>query len=146
MIYLAYLVTLLKHKWFVFVAGLRVGGMLVHDLSKFSRTEFGSYARYQMAMKNKESVTEEVQLGFAYGWLHHENTNPHHWGYWIPRSGRFEAKPLAMPSTYIREMVADWLGASRAYTGSWDMTEWLQSYLAWRRSYIATLYFICISS
>jgi hypothetical protein len=30
-----------------------------------------------------------------------------------------------MPETYVREMVADWMGASRAYTGSWDMTEWL---------------------
>ena len=32
-----------------------------------------------------------------------------------------------MPETYIREMIADWMGASKAYTGSWDMGEWLTS-------------------
>jgi FMN phosphatase YigB (HAD superfamily) len=30
-----------------------------------------------------------------------------------------------MPEKYAREMIADWLGASKAYTGSWDMTDWL---------------------
>jgi hypothetical protein len=30
-----------------------------------------------------------------------------------------------MPEIYVREMVADWWGASRAYTGSWDMSDWL---------------------
>lgn len=30
-----------------------------------------------------------------------------------------------MPETYVREMVADWLGAGRGYHGSWDIQPWL---------------------
>ena len=69
-------------------------------------------------------------VAYAYAWLHHENTAPHHWGYWIPRSGQYKGQPLDMPETYVREMVADWLGASHTYTSSWDMTEWLDKNLS----------------
>lgn len=31
-----------------------------------------------------------------------------------------------MPETYVREWLADLLGASREYTGSWDMSVWLK--------------------
>ena len=31
-----------------------------------------------------------------------------------------------MPLQDNIEMVSDWLGASRAYTGSWDMQDWLK--------------------
>lgn len=34
-----------------------------------------------------------------------------------------------MPENYLREMVADWMGSSMAYTGSWDMREWLNTNL-----------------
>lgn len=39
------------------------------------------------------------------------------------------AGPMPMPERYVREMVADWMGASRAYTGSWDMVDWLEKNL-----------------
>jgi hypothetical protein len=130
MIYLSYLWLLLQHKWFVLVAGLRVGGiplyrLIIHDWSKFSRAEFGAYARNTAVRQGKQPRTEATDLEFGLAWLHHENRNPHHWGYWIPRSGKFANRPLAMPATYIREMVADWLGAGRAYEHTWDMTNWL---------------------
>lgn len=32
-----------------------------------------------------------------------------------------------MPEIYVREMVVDWLGASRAYTGSWNMATWIDA-------------------
>lgn len=32
---------------------------------------------------------------------------------------------MEMPKAYAAEMVADWLGSSYVYTGSWDMEEWL---------------------
>lgn len=49
--HLRYLRYVLLHKWYVFRAGLAIGGMsprwvwrlLVHDLSKFSRAEWGPY-------------------------------------------------------------------------------------------------------
>lgn len=133
MIYFSYLWSVLRHKWFVLLAGLRVGGipfwrLLVHDWQKFSKWEYGAYARKTAAgFRTERSEVEEME--FAYAWLHHENTAPHHWGYWIPRSGKNAQAPLPMPETYIKEMVADWMGAGRAYTGDWDMSKWLDKSL-----------------
>lgn len=140
-----YIKSLFAHKWYVFLAGLKTGvpiwRLIVHDWQKFSHWEFKAYAQNFFGdddLNNRETheafqkykVTEAAPFGhfakerFAYAWLHHENTAPHHWGYWIPRSGKYTG-PLPMPETYVREMVADWMGASRAYTGSWNMAEWL---------------------
>ena len=123
-----YLSLLMKHKIFVFIACLRCGvpvwRAIAHDASKFSSSEFMQYAKYSFGGKKNGDE-------FAAAWLHHQNNNPHHWEYWISRSShKFgpstdENHCLVMPETYVREMVADWMGASRAYTGSWDMKEWL---------------------
>ena len=32
---------------------------------------------------------------------------------------------MEMPQHFALEMIADWMGASYVYTGSWDMTDWL---------------------
>lgn len=126
---LPYIPYVMRHKWFVLVVGLRLGGiplwrLLAHDWQKFSRWEFMAYAR-KTAGGYHNDKDEAIEEAFTAAWLHHENTAPHHRGYWIPRSGKMKGRPLPMPETYVREMVADWLGAGRAYTGSWDMTEWL---------------------
>jgi hypothetical protein len=127
MIYLRHMLSLLKHKWWVLVAGVNLGvplwRLLVHDWHKFLPAEFGPYARHWHL--RGEGAERPHDPGFTYAWLHHENHGAHHWGYWIPRSGKKAFLPLPMPETYVREMVADWLGASRVYTGSWDMTDWL---------------------
>lgn len=132
----------LKHKWFVFLAGFRVGlplwQAITHDLSKFLKTELLHYDRQFFGDKGD-------QPGFAVAWLHHQNCNPHHWEYWITRSdhskGASEAVGgcLPMPERYVREMVADWMGASKAYTGSWDMSEWLSRNLAGMKLHPMTL-------
>lgn len=126
MIYWTNFVKVLQHKWFVLVAGLRVGKiplwrLIFHDMSKFSRAEFGPYARKFLV----EGSTAQTEFDFALAWLNHENRNPHHWGYWIPRTGKHAGRPLPMPEHYAREMVADWWAAGRAYGKSWDMREWL---------------------
>lgn len=132
MIYWRYLLSLLRHKWYVFLAG-RVTGvplwrLVIHDWSKFTPAEFGRYARnFHGDYSESPADKETVSLEFACAWLHHENLNPHHWGYWIPRSGRYAGQPLPMPETYVRGMVADWMGAGRAYTGSWDIAAWLNA-------------------
>ena len=127
MVYLKFVKSLMLHKWYVFWAGIQTGvplwRLIVHDWQKLSPYEFAAYA------KNFHS-DEDASVPFARAWLHHENTAPHHWGYWIPRSGKYAGQPLGMPEAYVREMVADWMGASRAYTGSWDMTDWLDKNLA----------------
>jgi len=130
MVYLRFLWKLLCHKWFVLLAGMKLGvplwQLLVHDLSKFTPDEFGGYAHnFHGDYSQSPNDRERVALDFIYAWLHHENSNPHHWGYWIPRSGKHADKPLPMPEIYVREMMADCMGASRAYTGSWNIAAWL---------------------
>ena len=124
--YLRYLKSLLRHKYFVAVAGIKVGRipyhrLIFHDWTKFLPSEFIPYAKNFYGTK-----TEQTAIDFDYGWLAHQNRNPHHWQYWIlvydddPKKD----KPLRMPETYVREMVADWAGAGRAYNGKWDVVEW----------------------
>ncbi len=129
MIYLKFLWTLLKHKWYVLKAGRLTGvpfwRLLIHDWNKFTLSEFGRYARnfqgdYSASPNDRERVTQE----FTLAWLHHENRNPHHHGYWIPRTGKSAGKPLPMPAIQVREMIADFMGASKAYTDSWDIAVW----------------------
>lgn len=130
---LRFLKSLILHKWYVFLAGRRLGNiplwrLIIHDWSKFGAWEFDRYAMnffgdYSKSAVDRGSISED----FAVAWLHHENFNPHHVGYWIPRSAQYKGVPLRMPDTFVREMVADWMGASMAYTGSWNMTEWLEN-------------------
>lgn len=130
MIYLRFVWSLLRHKWFVLLAGRLAGvplwRLIVHDCSKFSPSEFAAYARsFHGDYSRSPNDRERVSLDFTYAWLHHENHGPHHWSYWIPRSGRNANEPLPMPETYVREMIADCMGASKAYTDSWDIAAWL---------------------
>ena len=64
--------------------------------------------------------------GFIKCWIHHQNRNDHHWEYWIPRTGHNRCTPpypdgksIPMPKAAVKEMMADWMGASKAYTGKW---------------------------
>lgn len=113
-----YALTTAKHKWFVLIAGFRTKAklydLLIHDLSKFSPSELSYYGRQFFGDKGDPE-------GFARCWLHHQNCNKHHIEYWVQRSNIKSEKlePLEMPERYVREMIADWLGASRAYNGQW---------------------------
>lgn len=136
----AYLASLERHIANVREAGTKLGvpykQLLIHDQSKFSEEEFGPYARYfyndDGSAKRPEDRTHGNMLDFAKAWLHHIHNNPHHWQYWI-FAGESELTNnvtvvnncLEMPFNYISEMVADWMGASMSYTGSWDMSDWL---------------------
>ena len=125
MIYLRYAWSVLVHKWYVLVAGQLLGvglwQLLIHDLSKFSPAEFGPFARRfgrgTAGALNHATEPKEWRDAFEHHWTH----NPHHWEYWAGGDGSFLTP---MPTQYLREMVADWRGASRAYTGSWDIRAW----------------------
>lgn len=116
---------LLTHKGFVTWAALfKVGGVplkqvLVHDMSKFSCAEFQTYRRKFRPLEGEEKLPDEL---WDQALLHHYNSNPHHPEYW-----RIESRLIPIPDRYIKEMVADWLGASRALNGSWDLTNFLNS-------------------
>jgi len=127
----------LKHKFFVFKAGLKIGTplwrLITHDITKLGFYELGRYGNLFFGkVKNNHENSK--------GWLHHQNSNDHHWEYWIPRTGHdrcnpriennkpvgtCQHKPMKMDHEAVLEMVADWIGASRAYNGEWPKkNEW----------------------
>lgn len=127
-VYDAYMSSLIAHITYVQEAGVNLGVPDVlrrrHDQSKFSGSEFFGYAMHFQGGGAPDS--------FARAWLHHIHCNPHHWQHWLfadgfaPKGSAVENGAVPMPGVYALEMVADWLGAGRTYTGSWDMTEWLE--------------------
>lgn len=124
--HLAYLRYLLRHKWFVLVEcrRLRVGlwQAIVHDMSKFRPDEWRPYLRtfYDRFGGGQNDPHPDYDMA----WLLHQRRNPHHWQAWILRMDDGGEKPLAMPEPFVREMVADWVGAGRAITGRRDIAEW----------------------
>lgn len=126
--HLRYLSYVLRHKWFVLVAGLRVGAplwrLMIHDWSKFTPAEWGPYvASFYGPWKYNERPAEVVEA-FDRAWLHHQHANPHHWQHWVLREDSGAIKLLRMPPPLVHEMVADWMGAGRAITGRWEVSEW----------------------
>ncbi len=124
-----YLWLTIKHKWFVFLADRRTKAplwrLIIHDWSKFLPCELPHYQRQFFGKADDPK-------GFMTAWIHHQNHNPHHWEYWIPRTGHIRCdppypnnEPIEMPTWAVREMVADWLGAGRAYDGVWPLpSDW----------------------
>ena len=119
-----------KHIEYVREAGRMLGvkdaQLSIHDDSKWTDAEFTGYAHYFHGER-----TPEVIDNFAYAWLHHIHYNPHHWNHWVfsdgytPKGSTVQNGVVQMPDNYALEMIADWMGASKAYTGSFDMTSWL---------------------
>lgn len=113
----AYIESLNEHITYVREAGQKIGVHQVqldtHDRSKWSEAEFPGYARHF-----KGGGAPDL---FASAWLHHIHHNPHHWQHWIfsdgyaPKNSQVENGVVAMPNVYALEMIADWMGASRAY-------------------------------
>jgi len=113
----------IRHKWFVFLAGLKVGcpilRLIIHDWTKFLPSELPHYHR-QFFGKTDDPA------GFVRCWTRHQNRHEHHWEYWIPRTGHNRCyppfpdnTPIEMSDEAVKEMIADWLGAGRAYEGKW---------------------------
>lgn len=127
--HLKYLSYLLRHKWFVFQAGLKIKApiwrLLIHDWSKFLPCEWFPYVESFYGGYGKDRP-QKVQEAFDRAWLHHQHLNPHHWQHWVLREDSGAIRPLDMPDHFILEMVADWAGAGRAITGKWEAKEWYE--------------------
>lgn len=119
-----YLGYVIRHKWFVFRAGLRTGAplwrLVIHDWSKFSRAEWGPYVRRFYGGRSGVLDKSADPLEFHRAWTHHWHKNAHHWEHWLTAEGQ----PMSMPERFVREMVADWMGAGRAITGKWEVEDW----------------------
>lgn len=123
---------IVKHKWFVLLASFRtklpLWRVIMHDMSKFTIKELPHYDRQFFGDKGDPH-------GYAKAWLHHYHHNDHHWEHWIIESIHSSVSPnrdgcivdncLPMPRICVKEMITDWLGASKTKTGSWDMKKWL---------------------
>jgi hypothetical protein len=115
--HLRYLRYVLRHKLYVYRAGRVLGvgrwQLLVHDLSKFSRAEWGPYVRRfyggRGGVMDKAADPEE----FNQAWAHHWQVNAHHPEHWT-RAEEPGVGHRPMPLLYVREMVADWYGAGMA--------------------------------
>jgi hypothetical protein len=95
-----------------FRSGLILQGIL-HDLSKYSPTEFTSSARYFQGDKSPIDA-EKIAKGYSLAWQHHKGVNKHHWQYWTDFEDG-ELIVIEMPPKYLAEMFCDWIGAGKAY-------------------------------
>lgn len=127
-----YLRVVLRHKWYVFLAGRKLQvpfwQLVIHDLSKFGRHEWPAYVeRFGSGRAGRMDKSEDTQA-FRDAWEHHWTHNKHHWEFaCVWEDGHFGTRAIAaieMPEHYAREMVADWNGASRVYSGKADCSEW----------------------
>lgn len=113
---LGHLKTVLTHKYFVgkycFMCGLYWQG-IIHDLSKFSPTEFIESCRYYTGGHSPIDNCKAVN-GYSYCWFHHRGRNYHHWEMWVDN---FEKGITThkMPFKYALEMMCDFIAAGRAY-------------------------------
>lgn len=119
------------HKYYVAVAARKTRcswwRVLTHDLSKFGPRELYGYARNWHGDKGDDRA-------WHYAWLHHFNVNDHHWEYWVQAgTGQTVVQLYDMPEAAVREMVADWIAATRTHNKVWvkDVNDWEWFQHAW---------------
>lgn len=118
--------TITYHKYLVmrgcFAVGLYRQGLL-HDMSKYSPSEFFVGARYYQGDRSPNNAERE-ERGYSSAWLHHKGRNRHHYEYWIDYCADVKRQtatgmlPAPMPDRYIVEMFMDRIAASKVYNGS----------------------------
>ncbi|MCH5249438.1 MAG: catalase [Lachnospiraceae bacterium] len=119
--------TITYHKYLVMKGCFKVGLYkqgLMHDLSKYSPTEFLVGARYYQGDRSPNNAERE-DIGYSSAWLHHKGRNKHHYEYWIDYSSRDipgGMAPASMPNKYIIEMLMDRIAACKVYHGA-DYTD-----------------------
>lgn len=102
---------------YCFRIGLYKQGLL-HDLSKYSPSEFFVGCRYYQGYRSPNNAEREA-VGVSTAWLHHKGRNKHHYEHWVDyRIGdEMSIGGAPMPRRYIAEMVMDRISASRTYLG-----------------------------
>lgn len=113
--------TITRHKILVmrecFKVGLYKQGLL-HDLSKYSWTEFRVGCKYYQGNRSPNNAERE-ENGLSLAWLHHKGRNKHHYEYWIDYGldGSKKLIGMKMPVKYVVEMFLDRIAASKVYRG-----------------------------
>ena len=109
--------TVTKHRWIVFKLCVRAGipwRGLVHDLSKYSPTEFFEGVKYYQGYRSPILACVEKK-GYSEARLHHRGRNKHHPQYWYDEFAI--VKDPIMPYKYVAEMICDQISASKTYEG-----------------------------
>lgn len=120
----AHLYTVTHHKLLVMQGCFKVGLYrqgIMHDLSKYSPTEFLVGARYFQGDRSPNNAERE-EIGYSSSWLHHKGRNRHHFEYWVDynlrgKDGESPLVPVKMPGRYVVEMLMDRIAASKIYLG-----------------------------
>ena len=118
-------VTITRHRFLVLQGCFRVGLYgrgLLHDLSKYSPTEFRVGVKYYQGTRSP-NVAEREDVGYSAAWMHHKGRNRHHFEYWtdlLPGTNTYSAVP--MPTRFLVEMVMDRMAACKVYKGK-DYTD-----------------------
>lgn len=90
---------------------------LMHDLSKYTPTEFFEGARFYVGDKSP-NVGARIENGCSRAWLHHKGRNRHHFEYWTDYDPvSHEIRPVKMPAVFVAEMFCDRVAASKIYRG-----------------------------
>lgn len=106
-----------KHRWIVFKLCVKVGEPwrgLVHDLSKYSLTEFLEGVHYFNG-KHSPIMDCKREKGYSKAWLHHFGRNKHHAEYWVDETAP-TPYPI-IPYPYVAEMICDKIATGMVYNG-----------------------------
>lgn len=100
--------------------------LINHDASKYSSDEYTQYDGHFYC--KDESLAWCHKNNFKYAWLHHQNTNKHHWQYWVLINDEDGIEPLKMPNGSIYEMVADWGSFAFQKKDGNELLKWYESH------------------
>ncbi len=108
--------TITRHRhlvmWYCFKVGIGWQGLL-HDLSKYSFTEFWRGAKYYMGTCSP-TAKERMEKGYSLAWMHHKGRNKHHFEYWTDIVDQ-RYQPIMIPIRYLKESFCDRIAASKIY-------------------------------
>ena len=108
--------TINKHRFKVFILSCKAGipwRGLVHDLSKYSPTEFWEGVKYFSDGKKSPILSAKLDKGYSIAWLHHKGRNKHHSEFWLDLVA--PSKAPVIPFKYAVEMVCDRVAAAKVY-------------------------------
>ncbi|MFQ6751957.1 MAG: DUF5662 family protein [Clostridia bacterium] len=108
---------IIKHRHKVFVLCCKCGQFwrgLVHDMSKFSPTEFFEGVKYFTDGHGSPISNCRTIKGYSKAWIHHVHRNKHHLEYWYDKENTTQ---MNMPYKYAIESVCDKISATKCYRG-----------------------------
>lgn len=130
--YTEYAKVLCRHKYYVmlecFKRKIPIRGIL-HDLDKFRPSFFIAYANnFYNKDGSKRSIRDVTghydpmgknnNTAFKRVLFFHLKNNKHHWQYWVLSAEYnmpYSEDIIEMDETSIKEMICDWIGASKTY-------------------------------